>query len=276
MRYRRAERRFSVVWRRAACAAFLLLWLAGDPCRSAFAGDAGGLVAGHLARFDAVQSLLLRVERVTTRRGKTETDRWTFYQKGAQRFRIDCEFPLRRVVVANPVELWEYVPEARKAVRTDLGALSQEERRAALRNVLRRVALEGLRFEPDAAGAELRYVGLEQVDRRPAHCIEFRRKEAREAGSVRGWIDAERGVLLRCERRDKSGQVLAETVASEVFEAAPGFWFPRTLTVREMSARGHSQTLSFRRVVVNGEMADELFTFQVPEGTEVEKGGEAR
>jgi len=240
------------------------------------AAEPAEVVARHLARFDSIATLALRVERQTTQRGKTAIERWSFYQKGADRFRIECEYPLRRTIVANPSELWEFVPEAKKAVRTDLSAMAAKDREALLRPVLRRVAVDGLRFDVPAAGASLAYLGLEEVGGRPAHGIECEQKDEKGARSVRGWIDAERGVLLRTELVGTRGKKLAQTTGADFFEAAPGLWFPRSLTLQDMSPRGASQTLTLKRVAVNGDLAEDLFTLKVPEGTEVARaGGEA-
>jgi outer membrane lipoprotein-sorting protein len=238
-------------------------------CLSASAAEPGEIVARHLARFDAITTLALRVERQTTERGKTVIERWSFYQKGSDRFRIECEYPLQRTVVANPSELWEFVPDAKKAVRTHLAALAAKEREALLRPVLQRVAVDGLRFDVPAGDVSLRYLGLEDVGGRAAHGIECERKDEKGSQAVRGWIDAERGVLLRTELIGRRGQKLAQTVGADFFEAAPGLWFPRTLTIQDMSPRGASQTLTLKRVAINGDLPDGLFTLKVPGGTEV-------
>ncbi len=239
---------------------------------SASAADPAEIVARHLARFDSIITLALRVERQTTQRGKTAVERWSFYQKGSDRFRIECEYPLQRTVATNPSELWEYLPDAKKAIRTDLTALDAAGREALLRPVLGRVALDGLRFETPAAGAALTYLGAEEVAGRPAHAIACERKDEKGSRTVRGWIDAERGALLRTELVGNGGQKLAQTVATDFFEAAPGLWFPRTLTLQNMSPRGASQTLTLKRVAVNGDLPDSLFTLKVPDGTEIVKG----
>jgi len=235
----------------------------------AAAPDAAGLVARHLARFSAMASLTLRVERQTTRKGKTSTERWTLRQKGTSLARVDYEFPVRRHIVANERELWEYLPTARKAARTDLAAMAPEPRQALLRRVLARVAVEGLRFDPGGPDAELRYVARVRLGGREAHCIECRRRGKAGARAVRGWLDAERLVLLRCEFLDPRGQILAECEASRVFEAAPGLWLPRRLTMKHLGTRGFTQVTTLQRVAVDAELPDALFTFRVPEGVEV-------
>lgn len=248
--------------------AMLALGLLCAACRPMQAGDAADIVRRHLARLDGLATLTLRVERQTTRKGKTHTERWTFHQKGPNCLRIDYDFPVRRLIVANEQELWEYIPAAKKAARTGLSALGPEQRTAVLRAVLARVALEGLRFTAGGAGAELRYCGLVRLDGREAHCIECSRPAAKDARLVRGWLDAERLVLLRSEFVGKGDQTLATTAAGRVFEAAPGIWFPRRLTLKHLGGRGFTQVLTFKRVTVNRPLPDALFTFRPPDGVE--------
>lgn len=238
-------------------------------CRSAVAGDAAEIVRRHLAHFDGAASLTLRVERQTTQSGKTTTERWTVQQRGAAHLRIDCEFPLRRLLVADGRELWEYIPQARKARRTDLAAMKPDARAAFLRRVFMRTAVEGLRFNAGGPEAKLTYRGREQIGGRAAHYIECHQPTAKAARRVRGWIDAERLVLLRCEFIDAKGQVVATSEAGRVFEAAPGFWFPRQLTFKHLGGRGLAQVVTFREVVVGAKLPDSLFEFSVPEGVEV-------
>jgi outer membrane lipoprotein-sorting protein len=114
------------------------------------AEDAEGLVSRHLRRLDDLQTLVLRVERRTTAGGQAATERWTVRQKGAEKFRVDVEFPTARRIVSDGAELWEYLPAAGKATVTRLAALGEKERQGVLRAALRRVAVEGLRFEAGA------------------------------------------------------------------------------------------------------------------------------
>jgi hypothetical protein len=234
----------------------------------AAAEEAAELVRRHLARLDGLASLTLRVERQTTHRGKTTTERWTLYQKGAGRFRVEYEFPVRRVLVANERELWEHIPQAKKAARTDLAAMKPDERVAFLRGVLARVAVQGLRFDTGGPGAELVDRGTVEVDGRRARRIKCRRAGEGEARMVRGLIDAERLVLLRCEFLDETGQVVATTEAERVFEAAPGLWLPRRVTFKRLGGRGLTQVATLRRVEVNATLSDELFEFRLPDGVE--------
>ncbi|MFP4057677.1 MAG: outer membrane lipoprotein-sorting protein [Candidatus Brocadiia bacterium] len=226
-------------------------------------------MAAHLARFDAMESLLLQVERQTTTRGQSRAERWTFRKKGRRRVRIDVHFPVRRLVVVNESDLWEYIPDARRAAHTDLRPLSEEQRRAALANVLRPVAIEGLRFEGGGPEAELRYLGTRRLGPRPTHCIECVPADEGGGQRVRGWIDAQRHVLLRCEFLDDTGQVLAVSEASRVAEVAPGTWWPHRLTMTLLTSRGARQRVTFTRVSIGEAMPDSLFRFAAPEDAEV-------
>jgi len=232
------------------------------------AGEAADIVRRHLDRFKTLTSLTLRVERQVTRRGKTTTERWTLYQKGPARFRLDFEFPVRRLITINERELWEYVPRAKRAARTDLSGLSPDERAELLRQVLKRVAVPGLRLNAGGPQAELIDRGTATVQGRPVHRIECRGREG-NGRSARGAIDAERLVLLRCEFLDEDGHVVATTEADRVFEAAPGFWFPRRVAYKGLGGRGLTQTATFKRVAVNAALEDALFEFAVPDGVEV-------
>lgn len=234
------------------------------------------LVARHLARYDALTSLELRVERTTTAGRSTRSESWTFRQKGPDRFRVDYTFPHARTIVGTPTVLWEYIPAAKKAARTDLAALDDGARAVLLAAVLSRVAVNGLRFGVDAGalagdrpGAPgLALVGSRTVDGRPAQCVEVTVPGKLPRG-LRGWLDTERLVLLRCEFLADAGQVVGRVDAANVAEAAPGIWFPGRLTFQAMGPQGGRQEIVFTRVRVNTPMEDALFTFVPPDGVEV-------
>lgn len=247
----------------------ILLALNLFAAQSLLAGDAAAIVSRHLARFGAIRSLVLRVERRTTFKGKTSTERWTYRQKGGERFRVDYEFPTRRLIVCNGEELWEYIPAARKAARTRLAALGQEERGAVVRATLRRVALEGLRFEAGGPRSVLRYLGTRRVAGRLAHGVECSSRSDGEQRVVRGWIDAERLVLLSCEFLGADGQPALRIEASRFAEAAPGLWLPRQLRIDRLGPRGRTELLTLRPIALNRGLPDGLFDFKVPEGVEV-------
>jgi outer membrane lipoprotein-sorting protein len=242
----------------------LLVLLAAGPL---WAEDADGLVSRHLRRLDDLQTLVLRVERRTTVGGQSATERWTVRQKGSDKFRIDVEFPTARRIVCDGASLWEYLPAAGKAALTHLGTLGEKDRKSILQATLRRVALDGLRFEAGASEAPLRSLGERQIAGRLAVGVECTgRREAKER-VVRGWIDAERLVLVACEFVE-GGQAVMRTESSGFAEAAPGLWFPRQITVERLGPRGSREVVTLT-ATANGELPDELFQFQVPQGVEV-------
>ncbi|NQT89051.1 hypothetical protein HQ560_19940 [bacterium] len=245
-----------------------------EPTVPATHGAAIAIVRRHLARYDGLKSLELAVERTTTAGGIARSERWTFRQKGQDRFRVDYTHPHKRTIIGTPSDLWEYIPQAKKAAHTDLKSLTPDLHAEALQAVLNRVALNGLRFAaelPDEAAegpqARLALLGERNVSGRSCHCIEVAYgKDA--ARGLRGWIDAERLVLMRCEFLAK-GKVVARVTAKDILSVAPNVWFPRTLHFQAMDRTGARQEITFTRVRVNASMDDSLFTFEPPEGVEV-------
>ena len=231
------------------------------------AEDAQSLVARHLNRFDGFESLVLRVERRATLGGQSATERWTVRQKDAVKFRVDVEFPAARQIVCDGAVLWEYLPAARKVAVTRLAALPGSDRQSMLRAVLSRIAVEGLRFEAPEEGASLRSLGERQVAGRRAVGVECRGRRGGKERMVRGWLDADRLVLLACEFVE-GGQTVMRTESSGFNEAAPGVWFPRQITVERLGPRGRREEVTLTPSAL-GELPDELFQFQVPQGIEV-------
>jgi outer membrane lipoprotein-sorting protein len=232
------------------------------------------IVARHLACYDVLESLELRVERKTTIGRTSHSESWAFRQKGRDVFRVDYTFPQERVFIGTASELWEYIPAAKKARRIDLARLTGSQRIEVLGSVLSRLALNGLRFAVDPAGDAqsggpvLSLVGTSTMGGRPAYCIEANMPGDPPRG-LRGWLDTERLVLLRSEFLAEGGKVVARVDAANVAEAAPGIWFPHKLTFQAMGSKGASQEITLTRVRVNEPMDDSLFTFVPPEDVEV-------
>ena len=243
----------------------LTLALASSPLRG---GEAEQAVARHQARLAGLRTLVLRVERATTRGGQTVTERWLYRQKGAGQFRVDYQYPTPRTIVCNGTVLWEYLPDERKAAVTQLAKLAEASRRAALRAALGRVALEGLRFE-GGPPSRLHGLGKRTIGGRAAYGVECRAESEGPTRVVRGWIDAERGLLVQSECVGAEGQVVLRTSASGALEAAPGVWFPRQIVVERLGPKGRREVSILKQVVLNGSVPDQVFEFHVPDGVEV-------
>ncbi|MFO7535382.1 MAG: hypothetical protein R6X19_06830 [Kiritimatiellia bacterium] len=215
-------------------------------------------------RIDGLVSLQYQVERKSVSKGVTMTERWSFACTAEGLMRIDYTAPEKRVFVADGQFFTEYLPTARKALRTPLKDANPAGL-ARVAAVTRRLAVDGLRvgnFE------ELldHLTSFTVPSNEPAIML----VEGRDPRySVR--IDTKRDVLLGFEQWDGKGKRVLSIQSSNFLEPAPGFWFPaRIKTVfQEKGAYAERVTL-LSGVKVNGVVPKETFDFVPPDDVETE------
>ncbi len=169
------------------------------------------------ARFAACPTLRYQVACVTGNGRQSQTERWTFAYQAPDQIRIDTHEPLARMIVIGPEESWEYVPQARQALRTDLAKLSADEKAQRLAAVSARVAVDGL--HPGTLPADLPQASVSPLDSgwwrlewaAPRMCFD---------------LDPARKVVVRSEVFTSANKLAVRTETADFREVAPGFWFP--------------------------------------------------
>lgn len=244
------------------------LLIAGTAARG---NDAGGEPAARALfqqvedRFLNADTLSYTVKKVSVSRKMRTEERWVFRYKRPDLVRIDYQSPHERSVIINSSLLWEYIPQLRKAAKTDLSALTAEQKARKVAEVMAHVSVDGLRlgnFENMAKNA--RSVKIALWSGKPVQAVEG----ADPRFAV--YIEKERSVLLRTEIYDRKGNLVIRTEASRFMEAAPGFWMPQEIRATYGTKEGFVQSaITLQDIAVNTSLADELFRFAVPKGVEV-------
>jgi outer membrane lipoprotein-sorting protein len=215
-------------------------------------------------RFDSVRSLQYSARRESVSGGRTVEESWSLRYRAPDAVRVEHTAGYTRLLVGNTEALWEYVPEARRAVRTDLAGLAPGARAQAVAAVLARVAVDGVR------------VG--DLERFVTHAANVEpSSEQPEVWIIRGAdpafrlaVDTNRQVLVSTELFDPDGRLKLRTTASAFCEAAPGFWYPGRVRVESAADDGSIvSTITLSDIRVNAAIPDAVFAFTPPRGTEI-------
>lgn len=229
--------------------------------------SAGSLFKLVEARFTGLNSLSYTVKRtIVSRRQRTE-DRWMFRYKNPAFLRVDYLLPHERVIILDEKTLTEYIPELKKAKKTDLSTMTAEKKEQTLGAVMGRVSVEGLRLgnyeEMQKRAVKVRAVTWAGMGT-DAYLVEG--KDPRYLV----YIDANKKVLLRTEIYDKKGGLVIRTEASRFVEAARGFWLPQEIRTAYGTSDGFVQsTVVLQDIKVNERMADDAFRLAFPKGVEI-------
>ena len=250
--------------KRLGCLAIFLLSLAAMAAEEIAApapAQAAALLQDIEARFSGLASLRYQVE-CTTRNGRqSQTERWAFAYQAPDRIRIDYHEPLARTILIGPDEMWEYIPKARQAMRTELRRLSAADKKQRLAAVSARVAVDGL--HPGTVSAMLPQASVSPLDPawwrlqgdRPRICFD---------------LDPQRKVLVRSEVFTAENRLAVRTEASDFQEAAAGYWFPRQIRCTyERDGSFLQRQIRLDQIEIGAPTPRDLFRFDPPAGVEV-------
>ncbi len=257
---------FNMCFRTGRLATVVLAVLLSLP-GSAAAEDlsAGSLFKLVEGRFTGLGSISYTVKRtIVSRRQRTE-DRWMFRYRNPAFLRVDYLLPHERVIILDEKTLTEYIPELKKAKKTDLSTMTAEKKEQTIGAVMGRVSVEGMRLgnyeEMQKRAVQVRAVTWAGMD---AYLVEG--KDPRYLV----YIDTSKKVLLRTEIYDKKGGLVIRTEASRFVEAARGFWLPQEIRTAYGTADGFVQsTVVLQDIKVNEGMPDDAFRPAFPKGVEI-------
>jgi outer membrane lipoprotein-sorting protein len=227
--------------------------------------DAKSAMAQVEAKFGAIKSIRYTAERTLRSAAGSAAEEWSFCYSEPASLRIECRKPVERILVSDGQVFWEYVPSARKAVKTDLAGMQGDSKRQFLAGIISRVSIEGIR------------VG--DCDGMAGRAVTFNRNSltgavVRIEGAGPRYvmeIDTEKRVLLRTEVFDAAGQCMARTAASGFTEVSPGFWYPTEVRVDFKTDKGIATSeVRLSAVQANRPLPEDAFKFTVPRGVEVD------
>ena len=223
--------------------------------------QAAALLREIESRFAGLPSLRYQVECVTRNGRQSQTERWTFAYQAPDRIRIDYHEPGARTILIGPDEMWEYIPQAHKAMRTDLSQLSDGDKARRIADVSARVAVDGL--HPGTIPADLPQASVSPLDPgwwrlqgdKPRICFDF---------------DPLRKILVRSEIFTSENRLAVRTEASDFLEAAPGFWFPRQIRCTyERNGSFIQRQIQLDQIEIGQPIPDDTFRFSPPAGVEI-------
>ena len=221
--------------------------------------QAVGLLEEIARRFTQLQSLQYHAERVSTVGRRTVTERWRFAYRSPDRLRLEYLAPQVRLVTATPDVLWEYIPAAGKALKTDLRKLEAEDRSQRLLQSLARVALEGLHPSPiEPFKARATRAALHPADA-GLWVLEG------ESPRYRLTLEPVRKLLMASEVYDDQGNLTIKTEAADAVNLGSEGWFPGRIRVSHLlDAETIVSEVRLTDVQLNQPVADNRFEFTPP------------
>lgn len=225
-------------------------------------------VADLFARMNNQWNQLTALSYTVTRASEAGTqvveEKWDFKLKTPDRIKIEYYTPTRRVLIIDGATMWEYIPAAKKAMRTDLGAKNADERARLIAGVLGHVSVDGLRIG-DYADMLTRVTTVTQ--------------DVHGVVTVTGdgpkfvlQMDGKQNALLHTEFYTAEGELRIQTDASGFVQVTPELWFPQNITVlcRSKEALIRSE-INLSNIRANDEPSDDIFQFTAPKGVDVMK-----
>lgn len=223
--------------------------------------QAAALLREIESRFAGLPSLRYQVECVARNGRQSQTERWTFAYRAPDRIRIDYHEPVARTILIGPDEMWEYIPQARKAMRTDLSRLADGEKARRIADVSARVAVDGL--HPGTIPVDLPQASVSPLD--PG----WWRLQG-DKSRICFDLDPLRKTLVRSEIFTSENRLAVRTEASDFLEAAPGFWFPRQIRCTyERDGSFTQRQIQLDQIEIGQALPDETFRFSPPAGIEI-------
>jgi outer membrane lipoprotein-sorting protein len=227
--------------------------------------SAGTLFRGVEQRFLNVETLSYTVKKISTLKNKQSEEEWVFHYKKPGYVRIDYQVPHERLIILDGKTLIEYIPVMKKAMRTDLTALSKEKADRIVADVMSHVSVDGLRVG-NYGELEKKVVSVRKTTWAGADAYLI---EGADPHYLM-YIDKMKNALLRTEIFDKKGGLVIRTEASRFIEAVKDFWMPRDIHITYNTPEGFVQSkILLQDIKVDGKIPGELFLFNAPKGTTV-------
>lgn len=236
------------------------------PAAAAEADPAAGELFRRVEeRFLNLSTLSYAVKRTSVSSTQNTEERWIFRFRKPDLVRIDYQTPHERMLIANRDTLWEYIPSLKKAVRTDMAAMTGEKREQMIAEVMAHVSVDGLRLGRYGE-MEKKAVRVKAVQW-PGGSDVYLVEGADPRYTV--YIDRSKAVLLRTEIYDRKGGLVIRTEASRFIEAAKGFWMPQEIRSTYTTQAGFMQsTVVLQNIRVDEPMDEDPFSFSAPKGVE--------
>ena len=225
-------------------------------------------------KFDSLETIKLKVFRELKRPLQEQKDNWVYFYKKPDNYRIEYYSKPTRILTANEKEIIEYIPEAKKAMKTDITGLSGEQKAELHKQILTKVMLPGLRLGIDPNmknGVSYKIEGTEAIGGREAIIIKGSSQDQGKQMVARFWIDKERNIFLKMEST-RDGNFIASTEVKETQLVNDKYWFPKVVEVKHNSKTGMELArYRFNQVALNQEIPASKFNVELAPDVEVIK-----
>ncbi len=191
-------------------------------------------------------------------RSGTRTITSKTWKKGKDRAFVEYLSPPRekgKKMLRLEDKLWTYTPEPNDRIIAISGHLL---RQSVMGSDLSYEDLTENHNLEEKYDAEV--VGAEEIDGRPCWKVEMTAKVEDVAYHARTvWVDAERWLPLREERKAKSGRLLKMTRITDVFKTG-GRWYPKRMVFKDMLARGEGTEYVIESIDFDIEIPEYMLT----------------
>ncbi|HUV35612.1 MAG TPA: outer membrane lipoprotein-sorting protein [Patescibacteria group bacterium] len=191
-------------------------------------------------------------------RSGTRTITSRTWKKGTDRAFVEYLSPPRergKKMLRLEDKLWTYTPEPNDRIIAISGHLL---RQSVMGSDLSYEDLTENHNLVEKYDAEV--AGGEEIDGRPCWRVDMTAKAEDVAYHARTvWVDAERWLPLREERKAKSGRLLKTTRITEVFETG-GRWYPKRMVFKDMLARGEGTEYIIESIDFDAEIPEHMLT----------------
>lgn len=207
------------------------------------------------APYGKMKSLSYNAARKRTTSNSEVEDSWSFTYRHPSDIRVEYTSPQRRILVINADDIWEYLPDQRAAMHTDLRQMSKTEKDKAIGKAISPVSVSGLRpgnynhllsgvTSSDQSGTIVTIKGEEP----PAFLLK---------------VDTEKNALLVSELYDGDGAQRLKTVCSKHKLIYKDLWVPREIrTVTRVKNQYVTDLVKISEISVDHACSDSLFTFK--------------
>lgn len=230
--------------------------------------DPAQVLASIDARAAALVTYRFGAQRITERKGTRVEERWRYVTTTGGRFRVDYSGDTQRQIVCDGHVMWDYIPAARKAQRTDLDAIEAMDRKRILGAVLEKVNVPGFRVGVGAAPMTWTW----QAPPEGAVPGDLYVQGVDEKGGQISLVLAPEGAYLKRSEIREQGRFVVAVEASGHKEVKPGTFFPTHVEVTAPAEGGQARVRTeISQIVADEQLPDSLFTVSLDPSVSVQR-----
>ncbi len=245
-----------------------LVFVAAVVSSSAYCADKTfeEIIAGVNDKFAQIETMTADVSRKSSRGETRLVEKWRYYYKKPDMFRVDYIEPHKRFLVLNRDELIEYIPEVKKARVISLTGMNDSEKTALYTSAFKRVAILGINLGYIPKGnVKIKRVTLGDYD---ADFLESKSPD------YQIWTEVKSGALLKHVVYE-DGKPVYTTTGNDFKRFSDGIMLPQKieLTLPDEADSGSvvKSTMILNELKINDGISDSIFDYKLPDGIQIIK-----